>query len=370
MTSPGVGAATDGVVEIVPGRNHRGEHIFSVIVKRSYRLTSSGAAERVEMDRPLRKVDEYYENSDPERSPVKHEAELAPYKAATDVVVVGRAYAPGGSPTVRMTVAVEVAGRTKALAITGDRYCLYRPSMMPVFTDPEPFVEMEIRYDRAYGGSDTKSLPSVPFLYPRNFKGVGVVLRNVKEAVDGLRLPNIEEPQDLIAPERLLLEDPERWHLQPMPQGLGWYQREWYPRSAMLGSFPPFIPAGTVTPEERLGLLPKDHVALAKQSRLRIMEAQFACGASIGMVFPGLNGDEEVKLDGLSPDGPLAFRLPADSPAIGLDLGSGLQSLEVALHTVSIRPDERAVDLVWRGAQTYAGYAWLTKMSRLHAEVT
>ena len=41
-----------------------------------------------------------------------------------------------------------------------------------------------------------------------------------------------------------------------------------------------------------MGLLPKDHVALAKQSRLRPMEAHFANGASLGMIFASFKGDE------------------------------------------------------------------------------
>ena len=42
--------ASNGVFEIVPGRNHRNEHVFSVIVKRTYRITADGAAERAEAD--------------------------------------------------------------------------------------------------------------------------------------------------------------------------------------------------------------------------------------------------------------------------------------------------------------------------------
>jgi hypothetical protein len=206
-------------------------------------------------------------------------------------------------------------------------------------------------------------------LYPRNFRGTGVVLRNVKEAVEGLSLPNIEDPQDLIVPERLFIEEPDRWHLQPLPQGFGWLQREWYPRSALLGSYPPFIDPGTVTAEERMGILPRDHVALARQSRLRPMEARFANGASLGMVFPDLQGDEPVSLGGLTPDGILKFVLPGQTPAIGLDMGSGMKELAVRLHTVSIRVEDLAVDLIWRGAQVYEGYAWLPKLTRLEAEV-
>lgn len=358
-----------GVVEIVPGRNHLGEQIFSVILKRTYRIVGDGRVARAEVDRELRRIDEYYDDGDPESSTVRHESELAPYKPSTDVVVIGKAYAPRGERAPRMMVGVQVEDRKKLLVVTGDRRCRYREGAVPVFTDPEPFVEMEIRYERAYGGRDERSMPDIPFLYPRNFMGVGVVLRNVREAVDGLPLPNIEDPEDMIGPERLFIEEPSRWHLQPLPQGFGWRQRPWYPRSALLGSYPPFIDPGTVTAEERMGLLPNDHVALAKQSRLKPMEAEFANGASIGLTFPGLDGGETIALGGLTPEGLLKFLLPGETPTIGLDLGQGLRELPPQLHTVSIRPDEGELDLVWRGAYPYEGYGWLAKMTRLHAEV-
>jgi hypothetical protein len=360
---------SNGVFQVVPGMNHRAEHVFSVIVKRTYRITASGGVERNDQDRELRMIDHYYDDGDPEWSTVQHESELAPYKKSTDVVVIGKAYAPGGVATERMTVGVQVGDRKKILAVTGDRRCSYREGAAPVFTEPEPFTEMEIRYERAYGGRDEKSVPDIPFLYPRNFMGAGVVLRNVKEAVEGLPLPNIEDPQDLMTPERLFIEEPGRWHEQPLPQGFGWRQRTWYPRAALLGAYPPFLDAGVVTFEERMGLLPKNHIALAKQSRLRPMETQFANGASIGMIFATFKGDEEVALGRLTPDGLLRFKLPGDTPAIGLDLGQGMQELEPQLHTVSIRPDDMELDLIWRGAKVYPGYNWLSKMTKLEADV-
>jgi hypothetical protein len=184
-----------------------------------------------------------------------------------------------------------------------------------------------------------------------------------------LALPNVEDPQDLLTPERVIIGEPDRWHLQPLPQGFGWRQREWYPRSALLGSFPPFLYPGTVTAEEQMGLLPRDHVALAKQFRLKPFEARFANGASLGMQFSGLKGDEPIALAGLRPDGLLKFSLPAETPRIGLDLGGGLHELEPLLHTISIRPDDLELDMIWRGAHRYDGYRWLSKMTKLHAEV-
>ncbi len=357
------------VFKVVPGRNDAGEHIFSVIVKRSYRLAADGRAERCEEDAPLRLVDEYWDDGDAESSTVKHESELAPWKPATDVVVIGKAYAPQGKPVPRMLAGVQVGATIKTLVVTGDRRCSYRPGALPLFTEPEPFAAMEIRYDRAYGGRDERSLPDTPFIYPRNGMGKGVVLRNAAGAVEGLPLPNIEDPQDMLSPERLFIEHPDRWHLQPLPQGFGWRQRTWYPRSALLGSYPPFLDAGTVTTEERLGLVPPDHVALAKQSRLPPMPGRFGNGASFGLVLPPLRGDEPVALGGLTAEGSLRFRLPGDAPRIVLDIGRGEEELPAQLHTVSIRPEERELDMVWRAATTYPGYEWLPKMTRLRAEV-
>lgn len=357
------------IVKVLPGQDAAGQHIFAVILKRSYQITSGGVCERAEADRPLRLIDEYYDGGDAETSTVQFESDLAPYKVATDVVVIGKAYAPRRSPVAQMTVGVQVGAKLKTLVVTGDRSCSHREGALPLFTDPEPFVEMEVRYDRAYGGRDDKSLPDVPFVYPRNAMGKGVVLRNLRDAVEGLALPNIEDGQDMLTPERLFIGEPERWHLQPLPQGLGWRQRTWYPRSALLGSYPPFLDAGTVTAEERMGALPADHVALAKQSRLPPMPARFANGASLGMMFEALSGHESIALSGLTPEGLLRFQLPGETPAITLDMGRGEMHLQAQLHTVSIEPDKRELDLVWRAAASYPGYDWLPKMTRLHAEV-
>ena len=195
--------------QIVPGTNQRGRMPVRVLVKRSYRI---GSAARVARARARRRhcarSTTYYDDGDPEWSTVQHEYELAPYKALTDVVVIGKAYAPRGRPTQPMTVGVRVGEPQKVLRVFGDRQCHWRDDAAPVFSDPEPFTEMEIRYDRAYGGRDEKSDPDLPFFYPRNAMGSGVALRNVKESIEGLPLPNIEDPDDLLTPERVVIEDP------------------------------------------------------------------------------------------------------------------------------------------------------------------
>ena len=88
--------ASNGIFEIVPGKNHRDEHIFSVIVKRTYRIVAGRRASGPKWISRFAMIDHYYDDGDPEWSTVQYESELAPYKVATDVVVIGKAYAPRG----------------------------------------------------------------------------------------------------------------------------------------------------------------------------------------------------------------------------------------------------------------------------------
>lgn len=354
--------------EIVSGKNEHEEPIFSVLVKRSYSI-KNGVLERKDTDNEFRKIDKYYDDGDPEWSTVQYEYDLAPYKPYIDVVVIANAYA-GDAEAQSMSVSVKIGNREKKLTITGDRVCHYRKNASPIFSDPIPFKKMEIRYDNAYGGIDEESNPDIPFHYPRNFTGKGVALLNTKERVQNLPLPNIEDPNDLLLPERVIIGTPEKWHKQPIPQGLGWCQRSCYPRSALLGSYPLYTEVGVVTPEEKMGMLPKNHIALAKQFRLPSYDAYFNNGASVGMLFKKLKGNEKVSLTGLTPEGLLEFHLPNERPNIKLDIGLGEQQLKSKLHTVSIRPDDLEIDLIWQGSLVYEGYSWLPKMTRLHAEIT
>src|SRR5712692_11714243 len=99
-------ADANGVFEIVPGKNDRGDHIFSVVVKHTFRIKPGRVVERCEADHELRKTDAYYDDGDPETCTVQYEYELAPYKPFVDIVVIGKAYAPRGAATLQMLVSV------------------------------------------------------------------------------------------------------------------------------------------------------------------------------------------------------------------------------------------------------------------------
>jgi len=200
--------------------------------------------------------------------------------------------------------------------------------------------------------------------------GTGLALKNVAEVVAGLRLPNLEDPLDLLTPERLVLESPTRWNGQPLPQGLGWVHRAWYPRCSFAGAFPPFVGPDDVLREEELGLVPAGQIALARQLKLPSFDARFSNGASIGLVCPKLQGDEAITLTHVLPEAELTVALPGERPRVALDIGLGDNELPVVLHSVCIRGDDRQVDLVWRAAHAYPGVDWLPEMTRMHASVS
>src|SRR5207253_11143544 len=158
--------------------------------------------------RPLELIDVYYDDDDPQTHTVRLENETSPYKVATDVVVIGSAWAPGGKPVRQLDATVEVGMTKKTVRVIGDRSCERRTGQSPRVSEPAPFVEMPVRYERAYGGTEQKSDPEFLFMYPRNPRGTGIVLYNKPESVNGLALPNLEDPTDLLTPDRLVLGEP------------------------------------------------------------------------------------------------------------------------------------------------------------------
>jgi hypothetical protein len=239
------------------------------------------------------------------------------------------------------------------------------PDGAPRFTEPTPFLDMELRYERAYGGIDVYSDKVATYPYPRNPMGCGFAVTNSERVVEQLALPNLEDPHAPLIPEQLCLGDYLRWEQQPFPAGLGWFPKTWLPRAQLAG----IMPADRATEQELrqayAKLVPADQRDAYVKHGLPDMDFRFFNGASSGLVFPYLQGGERIVTENLSPDGMVSFQLPGDMPQLGLDIGSGVQEPQVVLHTVMIRMEERQVDLVWRGAVPYPGPDWLPQMRKM-----
>jgi hypothetical protein len=348
---------------LLPGETPQGEPVLSVLLKRSYDIVADSACTRAEVDRALVPGDLFWDS--PMNSSVRHESDFVPWKLGTDVVLNGHVHAPGGRPTQACWASFQVADRLKRLWVQGDRQARHVPDAPPVFTDPEPFDTLPLRYERAYGGTDVFSDARGAFAYPRNPTGRGFVVANTPQAVDGLPLPNIEDPNDLITPERLITTDYARWAEQPAPAGLGWTGKTWMGRCQWAGVMPGDRAAEQQMRQAYAQLVPADQREAYLANGLPTMDFRFFQGAAPGLAMPFLRGDEWMRAENLSPEGELVFALPAERPAIGIDIGQGEQQPEVVLHTVMIHLDERQLDLVWRAAIPYPGRDWLPQMRRL-----
>ncbi|MBN1758541.1 MAG: DUF2169 domain-containing protein [Chitinispirillaceae bacterium] len=346
----------------LPGQSPEGSYILSVLFKRTYNMIDGNRCLRAETDFPLFAGDVHYDG--PMNSSVRFESDFTPWKSGTDIVLNGKAYTPGNVPVERLTASLSIGRYTSDILIFGDRTCRFRTMRDPGFSEPEPFIEMDLRYERAYGGTDIYSHPTVQYTYPRNHLGRGFVIKNKRSSVDGLELPNIEDPDDILHPGNLCCEDMKFWQDQPMPRGFGWYSKYWYPRAGLAG----VMPADRAVEQELRRIytlaVPEVQRSLYEQTALPSMDFRFFNGASPGLIVPFLSGDESIRLVNLSPEGTFTCRLPDEYPALSVDIGLGVTEPEIVLHTLQIRMEERQVDLVWRGAIPYPGPDWLPEMRK------
>jgi hypothetical protein len=355
-----------GVSIVLPGQTPAGEHILGVLLKRSYDIVPNRPCRRAETDRALVPGDVFWDS--PMNSSVRHESDFVPFKLGTDVVLNGLVYAPGGNAAQSCQAGLFIAGRSKEFLVIGDRVAKYNGAT-PAFTDPVPFETMELRYERAYGGTDVYSNPATIYPYPNNPLGRGFAVANTKASVENLPLPNFEDPADMLTAERLCIGEFANWKQQPFPAGLGWYPKNWMARAKYAGILPADRPTEQEMRQAYAKLLPADQRAAYLKHGIRDMDFSFFQGASRGLAMPYLSGGEEVWTENLSPEGRLHFWLPPDKPRIGLDIGSGLQEPPTVMHTVAMHMEERQIDIVWRCAVPYPGRDWLPQMQKMDVSI-
>jgi len=366
-TAP-VQTAIDAAVRkiILPGQSPDGQYVLATLLKRTYNIVPGGVCTRAETDAKIIPGDKHWD--DPMNSSVQFESDFVPWKNGTDVVLNGKAYAPNARPAQAFVASLQVNTACKQILVTGNRVAHFTGSIAS-FSEPEPFLEMDVRYEVAYGGADIYSDRKLPCLYARNPVGKGFAIKNVREVVDGLELPNLEDPSDRLDPYRLCCGHFMDWEQQPIPQSFGWFPKPWQPRASFAG----VMPADRATEQQLRALysqaIPPAQRVLYAQTQLPDMNFAFFSGASPGLVFPFLNGNELIRTANLTPEGVLDFCLPGHKPRIAIDIGEGLQEPGVFLQTVMIRIEDRQVDLVWRSALPYPGPDWLPEMRKLEVLV-
>jgi hypothetical protein len=260
---------------------------------------------------------------DPEKASYKYEPEVAFTKPATDVVLIGHAYAPKGDIK-EMHVALRVGPVGKDVLIFGERVW-FKVAGSIAMSNPVSFEKIPLIYERAFGGWDRDGIDRRKHACePRNPVGTG--FRAAGGFAEHIRLPNLEDPQ---APIKSFGD-------RPSPAGFGFVSPHWQPRAALAGTY------DDAWNKDRAPLLPKD------------FNRRHLNAAASGLIAPGyLRGDEPIVVVGASPEGRLSFSLPGIAPpTVQVMLASGpAQAVPMALDTIIIEPDDHRVMLLWRGHQ-------------------
>jgi uncharacterized protein YjbI with pentapeptide repeats len=129
-------------------------------------------------------------------------------KPRAEFLVSGRAYQPGAKPRPQTEVRLQLGTIQKSLQIYGDRF--WQAGLMrDVPSEPEPFLEMPITWENAFGGEGFQHNP-----LGKGFKPIETEAGKVHP------LPNIELPKCLV---RLKGDRPEPAGLGPID--LTWPQR-------------------------------------------------------------------------------------------------------------------------------------------------
>jgi len=348
-------------------RDEDGRQVVTALVKRTFALDPREGLSPCEEQAEFVEEDELVpKETEPGAYPVA-ESEVVPFKLKTDVVVTGEVVAHHERPVPESWAGVEVGNHRKYVRVFGDRLIHRMDGNRLRFSEPEPFTRLPLTWDRAYGGVDPSvprnedpgtveewleylTLVCHPGVYPRNPVGRAYTVNPHAWMLEERPLPNFEDPDDLLTPERIVVGDPRHWWAQPLPAGLGWFGRAWYPRAVLGGLMPPFPPEQASVREVRMGWLPPDHLSRGEARTLDDgPDLAFFNGASPGLALPRLRGDEPMRLLGFHPEGERRFALPGVVPDIRMAFRGNALTTSTHLHTLWVRADEDRVWMVWSG---------------------
>lgn len=260
-------------------------------------------------------ADEHW--SDPIASSIKYASEMHLAKPSTDVVLIGRARSANNRPVPQLDVNFSVAERKKTLRIIGNR--VWKGGSI---TAPQPFDTMPIVYEYAFGGKHEIDPENGKILVEeRNPIGRGFRGKRKSADLEGLALPNIEDPACLVA----------NAGDKAVPAGFAFIAPTWLPRKPFAGTY------DEAWQKNRAPYLPDD------------FDLRFFNMAHPDFTFDRyLQGGEPVALDNLSPAGPLRFNLPTCRLEAKIRMAGNVESPPLNLETVLVEPEKQRLCMTWR----------------------
>lgn len=332
-------------------------YVFA-LVKTTFTYQEPG---RIQLVEPIPLYNNFFNEDEEPR--FKAGTDFWPVKLGTDIAIKGFAIPPGGKPATSITSSLQVGGYKKDVAVFGKRTVSCKGAGGIRFSSPKPFEQVELTYNNAYGGIDWRVPVEEPLsmdtkirlqtdhpgLYPRNHFGKGYVVLPDPEDINGIELPNLENPADLLTEKRLIIGDPKAWHKQPLPWCFDWNPMFFFHRCAFFGGADGWYPAPeeSVT-EVTMGLLPSNYRSQFQGDLLDSMDfdSRFFSEASTGLAVPFLTGNEPVTLEGFHAEGRKQFTLPG-APKIELFIEDKKVANTPLLHSLLFLTEERKFCMLW-----------------------
>lgn len=302
-----------------------GAETLLVIVKGTWIIERDGTLSPAGEQVPIRFHPVY--RGQPGQSSLLFDSDVVLQKPGTDCLLNGHAWAPRGRVG-SLDVTFAVGPVRKTVRVFGERIWQKRLWFIAL-SKPKPFESIPLAWEHAFGGADTSwPDPAEHVWCQENPVGRGVVAAKTKLQLDGLRLPNLENPASLI----------ETTRAYPAPAGFGPIPIHWHPRAALARG------AHRQAGEEHLKQASDHH------------DVGFYSAAAPGLMTPQyLSGAEPVWVENAAQGGALRFALPGVRPQVRVRWADRSRDLPMALDTVTVEPDEKRVSLVWRGTSPAHG---------------
>lgn len=290
-----------------------GHESVLLVVKATYAIEEGGRLQVAPEQLPIQHADSY--RGEPAQTSPLWEADVALAKEGADVILLGHARPTPQSPE-QVDVNLRVGPVQKTVRVFGARQ--WETSALGYrITKPRPFEKIPLIYERAFGGTDTSA--SEPQAYAANPVGVGY--RHDAKKLDGVPLPNLEDPQALLS------KPTDR----PRPAGFGFYGRSWSPRGPLAGTY------DQKWREKRCPLLPED------------FHTRHFNAAHPDLILPQpLQGGEAVVVENAAPVAQLRFQVPRLPLTFYVGLGRQVHTLRPVLDTLVIDTDRSLVVLLAR----------------------
>lgn len=301
--------------------DEKGVDTLYVAVKATFDMATP--ARVAEFQQPVVLADEYW--GEPGKSSLKYASEMHLTKPSTDIVLLGEACSPEGRAVPQLDVGLGVAGRRKTIRVFGDRQ--WTDGVVGIhMSSPIPFSRMPLVYERAYGGFYEPGSPGTEILFEgRNPVGKGFRGKRSRKEMDGMNLPNLEEPEELI-------DEPAD---HPAPACFGFVAPSWEPRKAYAGTY------DESWQKKRAPYLPDDF-------GLRFFNA-----AHPDLTFDRyLKGGEPVAILNMSLRGAIKFALPECTFDTTVRIAGKQEPLVLNLETVLMEPTDVRFSILWRGSRS------------------